>query len=58
MEKVRIYFIEITDTNNVKHRLKTDKLHVYNNFIARHQGKIKKQTRRKKWQERYSKNKK
>ena len=40
MEKVRIYFIEITDTNDVKHRLKTDKLHVYNNFIARHQGKI------------------
>ena len=26
MEKVRIYFIEITDTNDVKHRLKTDKL--------------------------------
>ena len=40
MEKIKIYFCEITDLNGQKHQIKTEKLENLINFMRRHKGKI------------------
>ncbi len=40
MKKIRIYFIEITDLNNQKQRLKSDDYNKILNFVHRHRGKV------------------
>ena len=40
MKKIRIYFMEITDLNNQKHRLKSDDYNKILNFVQMYGGKV------------------
>ena len=40
MEKIRIYFMEITDLNNQKHRLKSDNYKKILDFVQMYGGKV------------------
>ena len=40
MEKIKIYFCEITDLNGQKHQIKTEKLENLINFMRRYKGKV------------------
>ena len=40
MEKIRIYFMEITDLNNQKHQIKSDDYNKILNFVQMYGGKV------------------
>lgn len=40
MEKIKIYFCEITDLNGQKHQIKTDDVEKVLNFMRRYKGKV------------------
>ena len=40
MEKIKVFFCEITDLNGQKHQIKTEKLENLINFMRRYKGKV------------------
>ena len=40
MEKIKVFFCEITDLNGQKHQIKTEKLENLINFMRRNKGKV------------------